>query len=55
MLFGEPDAQDPSIQLGRLDLSVLVVGLAGCLLLGLATGPLTPVLASAGRLLAGAS
>ncbi|HVV77099.1 MAG TPA: proton-conducting transporter membrane subunit [Mycobacteriales bacterium] len=55
ILFGEPDVEAPPIQLGRLDLSVLVVGLAGCLLLGLATGPLSQVLASAGRLLAGAA
>jgi hydrogenase-4 component F len=55
MLFGEPDAEAPPIPLGRLDVSVLWAGLAGCLLLGIASGPLGPVLRSAGRLLAGAS
>lgn len=55
MLFGDADPEAPPIRLGRLDLSVLVAGLTGCLALGLATGPFGPVLTSAGHLLAGAS
>jgi hydrogenase-4 component F len=54
MLLGEPEPNAPELRLGRLDATVIAAGLTASLALGVATGPLTPVLTSAARLLAGA-